>query len=107
MILFQRRCNSTKQYISFCNVFYEQLAEAVKSGDYPLYDEQAGEEEKPYTTAYFAVLVEVILSCCRTSEWFKDDQDTRPTESDQSLTLAQRLKPSKDFGKGLIKIFKR
>jgi serine/threonine protein kinase len=72
VICFQRQCNSAEEYLSFCNAFYEQLAEAVKSGEYPLYDRQAGEEEKPYTTAYFAVLVEVILSRCRTSAWLND-----------------------------------
>jgi hypothetical protein len=41
-------------------------------GQYSLYDEQAGEEEKPYTTAYFAILVDVILSRCRTKKWFNN-----------------------------------
>jgi hypothetical protein len=96
---FQRQCNSAEEYLSLCNAFYKQLAEAVKSGEYPLYDEQAGEEEKPYTTAYFAVLVEVILCRCRTSEWCKEGHDTPPSESYQSHILAERFKQSITFVK--------
>ena len=63
----------------------------MKYDQYPLYDAQAGEEENPYTTAYFAVLIDVILSRCRTSGWFSNDQATPLGELgrlSQSLTLA-------------------
>jgi hypothetical protein len=62
----------------------------VKSGGYPLYDVEAGEAEKPYTTAYFAVLVEVILSRSRTSE-FSHDQNRPSAESDQGSDQAKSL----------------
>jgi hypothetical protein len=109
VILLQRQCSSANEYLSFCNAFYEELAEAVKCEEYPLYDEQAGEEEKPYTTAYFAILVEVILSRCRTSKWVNDAQDVSPTKPDrpaQSLTSAQRSEKAKPLGKGSLKPLK-
>ncbi len=71
----QRKCNSAKEYLSFCDAFYRELAKAAKFGEYPLYDGQAGEKEKPYTTAYFAILVEVVLSRCRTNRWVNDERN--------------------------------
>ena len=109
MIPLQRRCSSAKEYLSFCNAFYKDLAEAVKCEEYPLYDEQVGEEEKPYTTAYFAILVEVILNRCRTSKWANDGQNTSPTKSDrpsQSFTLAQRSDKAKPPGESSPKPLK-
>lgn len=38
-----------------------------------LYDESLGEQEQPYTTAYFAIMIDVILSRYRTSHWVAED----------------------------------
>jgi hypothetical protein len=56
----QRKCGSSEEYLSFCDAFIEELTKTVCHEDYRsyLYDEQVGEDERPYTTAYFAILVE-------------------------------------------------
>ena len=67
----KKKCSSAEEYLAFCNAFIEELTRAVCHEDYrmSLYDKQLAEEEKPYTTAYFAILVEEILSRCRTNRW--------------------------------------
>jgi serine/threonine protein kinase len=67
----QRKCENAKEYLSFCKAFVERIVDAYVSDEYvsSLYDRQLGEQEQPYTTAYFAILIDVILSRCRTCQW--------------------------------------
>jgi hypothetical protein len=73
--VFQRECQSTRDYLGLCNAFIKELTNVVEghkdSDQYGvcLYDKDLGEQEQPYTTAYFAILIDVVLSRCRTSKW--------------------------------------
>jgi len=69
---FKRKCGAAEEYLSFCNAFIEELAKVVGYEDYCtcLYDQG---DERPYTTAYFAILVEEVLSRCRTYQWVNNE----------------------------------
>ncbi|KAI9704270.1 MAG: hypothetical protein M1836_007131 [Candelina mexicana] len=56
--------SNADSYLLFCNAFIKCLIDAVCSGDYTHC--YTPDEEKPYTNAYFKVLVDEILDMCRT-----------------------------------------
>jgi hypothetical protein len=75
----KRKCQNPEGYLALCNAFIDELAEAVErdedfsyiSSGYSrcLYNTDLGEEERPYTTAYFAILIDEVLNRCRTRQW--------------------------------------
>jgi hypothetical protein len=46
-----------------------QVAAPAASQISRLYAEELGEDEQEYSTAYFAILIDVVLSRCRTKQW--------------------------------------
>ena len=93
----QSKCKSTKEYLALCDAFIGELADFVDNHyaqacvshevvmndcgrppvpvtsaiyhDSPLYENGSGEEEQTYSTAYFAILIDVVLGRCRTKKW--------------------------------------
>ncbi|OAP63453.1 hypothetical protein AYL99_02680 [Fonsecaea erecta] len=65
------QCSSADEYLTLCKVFVCELAKAAKSptNSSCLYEEVTREEEKPYTTAYFSILLHRITNRCFTSHW--------------------------------------